>query len=72
VNEALRRVTIAAIKKRGSITECAASINMKQSTFSRKLHSDAFFSVEQFMGICAYAGVTADELYKRSMESGAA
>jgi hypothetical protein len=67
MNEALRKVTREAIMEAGTITGAADAIGMKQAAFSRKLHSDAFFSIDQFMGICAYAKTTADELYKRAV-----
>lgn len=66
MNEAIRKVTREVIMEAGTIGGAADAIGMKQPEFSRRLHSDSFFTVEQFMGICDYAKTTADEIYRRA------
>ncbi len=68
VNEYVRRAIKAAIKERGmTISEMAAAVGITQSEFSRRLHSDAGFSMDKFMEICAIVKKTPDEIYKKAV-----
>lgn len=67
MNEAIRKATMAVIRESGkTFTTVANEIGMKQSEFSRRMHSDSFFPITAFANICTSVGVTMDDVYKRA------
>lgn len=69
MKEAIRKAIKVAIMESGhTVTGTADAIGMKQSKFSRHLHSDASFTDEQFIAICQYIGKSTDYIYERARE----